>query len=276
MNYHSEEWINEKVQDHYTEAKEYFSEDSIVGIFLQGSQNYGLDYERSDVDTKLILVPTFKDIAMNRKPISTTHIRSNDEHIDWKDVRLYIQTCRKQNPNFVEILFTPYMILNPKYSSQWNRLVDAREDIARYAPNQAIKAMRGTAKEKYHAMEYRYPSRVEWIDKFGYDPKQLHHLLRIQQFIERYIKGQPYKRCLTDYDPEYMVKVKQGYHSLEKARQLADNAIRDIDAMCDKFLSVEHPINEKIDGLFNDVQYEIMKLSVIDELRESGLSCSTM
>lgn len=35
--------------------------------------------------------------------------------------------------------------------------------------------------------------------------------------------------------------------------------------------SVEHPVNDKIDDLFNDVQYEIMKLSVIDELGESGL-----
>lgn len=91
MNYHSDSWINEKVHDHYREAREYFPDDSIVGIFLQGSQNYGLDYEGSDVDTKLIVVPTFKDIAMNKQPISTTHIRSNSEHIDWKDVRLYIQ-----------------------------------------------------------------------------------------------------------------------------------------------------------------------------------------
>ena len=44
MNYHSDNWINEKVHDHYMEAREYFPNDSIVGIFLQGSQNYGLDY----------------------------------------------------------------------------------------------------------------------------------------------------------------------------------------------------------------------------------------
>ena len=88
MTYHSDNWINEKVHDHYMEAKEYFPDDSIVGIFLQGSQNYGLDYEGSDVDTKLIVVPTFKDIAMNKKPVSTTHVRNNNEHIDWKDVRL--------------------------------------------------------------------------------------------------------------------------------------------------------------------------------------------
>lgn len=271
MNYHSDSWINEKVHDHYMEAKEYFSEDSIVGIFLQGSQNYGLDYEGSDVDTKLIVVPTFRDIAMNTKPISTTHIRSNDEHTDWKDVRLYIQTFRKQNLNFVEILFTPYKIINPRYSYQWDKLINKREAIARYSPDLAIKAMRGVAKEKYYAMEHRYPSRIEWNDRFGYDPKQLHHLIRLEQFIERYIRGQPYAHCLKDYDPEYMVRVKQGYYSLEKARKVADDAIKNIDAMCDKFLSVEHPVNNKIDNLLTDVQYEIMKLSVVNELCGSGV-----
>ena len=276
MNYHSDNWINEKVRDHYMEAKEYFPDDSIVGIFLQGSQNYGLDYEGSDVDTKLIVVPTFKDIAMNKQPISTTHVRSNNEHTDWKDVRLYIQTFRKQNLKFVEILFTPYKIINPKYSYQWNRLINAREEIARYAPNQVIKVMGGVSRERYHAMEHRHPSRIEWIDRFGYDPKQLHHLIRMEQFIERYIQGQPYEHCLKDYDAEYMVKVKRGYYSLEEARKVADDAIKNINAMCDKFLSVEHPVNEKIDDLLNDVQYEIMKLSVIDELSESGLSCSTL
>lgn len=276
MNYHSDNWINEKVHDHYMEAKEYFNDDHIVGIFLQGSQNYGSDYEGSDVDTKLIVVPTFKDIAMNKKPVSTTHVRSNNEHIDWKDVRLYIQTFRKQNLKFIEILFTPYKIINPKYSYQWNRLTNAREEIARYAPNQAIKVMGGVSRERYHAMEHRYPSRIEWIDRFGYDPKQLHHLIRMEQFIERYIQGQPYEHCLKDYDPEYMVKVKLGYYSLDEARKVADDAIRNIDAMCDKFLSLEHPVNEKIDDLLDDVQYEIMKLSVIDELSESRPSCSIM
>ena len=108
MNFHSDEWICDKVIEHYEEALHYFDNNKIVGIFLQGSQNYGLDYEESDIDTKLIVVPTFKDIAMNKQPVSTTHFRANDEHTDFKDIRLYMQTFRKQNLNFLEILFTKY------------------------------------------------------------------------------------------------------------------------------------------------------------------------
>lgn len=51
-----------RVLEHYDEAKTLFPEDRIVGIFLQGSQNYGLDLPTSDVDTKLIVVPTFQEL----------------------------------------------------------------------------------------------------------------------------------------------------------------------------------------------------------------------
>ena len=114
-NFHSDEWIMNKIQEHYQEALKLYPADRIIGIFCQGSQNYGLDYEGSDIDTKCFLVPTLEDIIFNKKPISTTHIRANEEHIDFKDIRLFLTTVRKQNLNFMEILFTKYKIVNPTY-----------------------------------------------------------------------------------------------------------------------------------------------------------------
>ena len=101
MNYHSDTWIMDCVREHYNEALEHFPEDRIVCLVLQGSQNYGLDTMHSDIDTKCVLVPTFADLAMNRQPISTTHIRADDSHTDWKDIRLMLQTFRKCNLNFL-------------------------------------------------------------------------------------------------------------------------------------------------------------------------------
>lgn len=267
MNFHSDEWIMDRVREHYNEALEHFPEDRVVGIFYQGSGNYGLDYEGSDVDTKLIITPTFKDIAMNKKAVSTTHIRVNDEHIDFKDIRLYIQTFRKQNLNFLEILFTPYCIINPMYKSEWDRLVAAREDIAHYTPVQAIKSMKGIANEKYFAMEHHYPSRMEWINKFSYDPKQLHHLLRVEEYIERYIQGESYESCLRPRFPEYLKDVKVGCHSLETARSLAKHAIDNIDDMCKKYLEIcSKEIDQNVDTLLDDVQYNIMKIAIKKEI----------
>lgn len=38
----------------------------VLGVFLQGSQNYGLAYEGSDIDTKCIVLPSFEDFCLNK------------------------------------------------------------------------------------------------------------------------------------------------------------------------------------------------------------------
>lgn len=76
--------IMHRLSEHLDAVKEKHPE--WVGIFLQGSQNYKLDYEGSDVDSKLIVLPSFEDFVLNRKPQSYTHIMENDEHVDVKEM----------------------------------------------------------------------------------------------------------------------------------------------------------------------------------------------
>lgn len=270
MNYHTDQWIWDRVAEHMEEARTIVPATHIVGIFLQGSQNYGLDYEGSDVDTKLITTPTFKDIALARKPLSTTHVRANDEHIDLKDIRLYVQTFRKQNLNFLEILFTPYCIVAGKYKDQWQRFVDNREAITHYDIVRSVKSMMGIASEKFFAMEHHYPARMTWIEKYGYDPKQLHHLLRVSEYLDRYLAGESYGDCLLTKQADYLKEVKMGYYDLAHARELADRVYNKIHEKCDKFIE-EHkddPVNHKVDDLLDDVAYHIMKESVQQDLSD--------
>ncbi len=266
MNFSRTRTIMQEVHDHYMESLTFFKREQIVGIFLQGSQNYKLDYEGSDVDTKLIVVPSFKDICLNKKPVSTTHVRANDEHTDWKDLRLYMETFRKQNLNFLEILFTPYAIINPMYAEEWARLVEAREFIARMNEFRAVKSMKGIALEKYHAMEHPYPSKMEVLAQWGYDPKQLHHLLRVEEYLERYIAGESYANCLLPSDPEYLISVKRGKYSLEEARNIANVAKAHVEEMTDKFCST-HSDTELgwCRDLLEDVSHNIMRIAVQKE-----------
>lgn len=261
--------VMDRVKEHYNEALAYFPEDRIVGIFLQGSQNYGLATPQSDVDTKLIVTPTFKDIAMNRKPVSTTHIRANEEHIDFKDIRFYIQTFRKQNLNFLEILYTDFAIVNPIYEKQWNRLVESREAITHFNPYRSVQSMKGIALEKYHAMEHEYPSKIEVLKKYGYDPKQLHHLVRVEDYLGRYINGENYESCL---DPgsmkQELIEIKMGKYSLADARSIADKAKAHVEEMAEYAYSI-YPNEEdpEVNELLDDVQYEIMRIAVKGELK---------
>ena len=262
--------IMKRVRDHYDEALKYFKPEEIVGVFLQGSQNYGLDYEGSDVDTKLLVVPSFKDICLNHKPVSTTHVRDNDEHTDWKDIRLYMETFRKQNLNFLEILFTDFYIINPMYKEQWDRLIAAREAIAHMNPHRAVKSMKGIALEKYHAMEHRYPTKADIIDAYGYDGKQVSHLIRVYDYLERYIAGEKYADCLIPTPsrrPRIMDYKMLDRISLEEARCDALTIKMLVEKMADEFCAT-HPEEEDpaMRALLEDVSYNIMKIAVEKEL----------
>jgi hypothetical protein len=263
------EEIMSRLNDHYNEALEHFPEDQIIGIFLQGSQNYGLELPTSDVDTKLIVAPSFEEIAMNTKPVSTTHIRANEEHIDFKDIRLYMQTFRKQNLNFLEILFTPFYIINPKYKDEWMRLVNARESIANFNRYRGIQSMKGIALEKFHALEHPYPSKIDIIAKYGYDPKQLHHLLRVEDYLERYIAGESYEKCLRPADPEYLIAVKKGIYSLDEARQVGQRAILNVNHMAEEFYTKNENIEDpEVNALLDDVQLNIMRIAIEEEFKK--------
>ena len=272
-NFHSDEWIMDKIQEHYQEALKLYPADRIIGIFCQGSQNYGLDYEGSDIDTKCFLVPTLEDIIFNKKPISTTHIRTNEEHIDFKDIRLFLTTVRKQNLNFMEILFTKYKIVNPTYELMWNRLIENNEQIARYNPVGAVKTMKGIAMEKYHAMEHRYPSKIELIDSIGYDPKQLHHLLRVEEYLYRYLSGENYADCLYSRMGDFLQSIKNTknlVYQLNEARKIAVDSLAHVVKMADDFAArhADDPVDLHVDVLLDDVQRDIMKLGIELEIQK--------
>lgn len=270
MNYHSDEYINNQIKRHNNEALKIYHNSQIVGIFCQGSPNYGLDFENSDIDTKLILTPTFKDLAFNKKPISITHILENNEHLDAKDLRLYFQTFVKQNLNFLEILFTDYSVVNSRYEDQWDILLDNKELIAHMNSHRAVKSMKGIAMEKFHAMEHEYPSKIDIISKFGYDGKQVHHLLRVEDYLRRYIAGEPYADCLRP-SPQIVDKLmayKKQMVPLDIARKEANESIERIVLMAEDFCSKnKDEVNPEAQEILNKVQYEIMRRAIADEFK---------
>ena len=259
MNKQSE--IMSRVEEHFQEVLPHFSSDQIVGIFLQGSQNYDLDIEGSDVDTKLVVLPSLEDIVFNRKAVSTTHIRKNDEHIDIKDIRFMMNQFRKQNINFLEILFTEYKMMNPLYKQQWNRLIDSREEIARYDMCRAIKAARGMAEQKFHALKHPYPSKIDVLKKYGYDPKQLHHIFRIAEFMRSFfIEGKSYEHSLIPRNKEYLKEVKQGKIPKQSVDKIATEVMESINLMEARFINEHEDVKlNYVNEILDDVLFNIME-----------------
>ena len=236
-------------------------------LVIQGSQNYGLDIYteeyKSDIDTKMLVIPSLEDIVYNKKPISTTYILPNNEHTDIKDIRLYFDNFKKQNINFVEILFSNYYIINPKYQDLWDELIKNRENIAHYNYNQTLRCIAGMSMEKKKALCHPYPTIKEKIDKYGYDGKQLHHIIRMNDFIYAYTHNKLYKECLT-YLPhkELMMEAKLNKFSLEEALELAEFFDNQTKEMKDFYLKEPEEINQDALNTLNKVQYEVIKRKI--------------
>lgn len=259
----STEAIMKRVEEHHQEAISLGYE--VVGTFLQGSFNYGggMSDEQSDVDTKCLVLPSFEDVCLNRKPVSFTHMRENNEHIDIKDIRLYIECFRKQNINFVEILFTEFKIINPKYAVPMQKLIEARENIGRYNVEAALNCMVGMALEKLKALEHPYPATKAKIDKYGFDGKQLSHILRLDEFMGKYMAGVPYEKCLISNQQSRLLDIKRNRNIvLEEARQLASDYSASMKKTRNKYLKGKvFSKDEEIDTLFDEFLVDCMKIN---------------
>ena len=242
----------------------------VLGIFLQGSQNYCLDYEGSDVDTKAIVIPSFEDFVLNKQPASTTLILPSNEHVDVKDIRLMNQCFKKQNINFIEILFTKYKYMNPNYVTLYQPMFDNNEKIAHYNNYAAVNCIAGMVYEKHKAMEHPYPTLKDKIEKYGYDNKQLHHIVRCEEFLRRYIDGVPYAECLIPNGPEHLIEIKSTYtYSLEEARDVANYCERTVKRIKQQYMDT-HPvvIDSEVDEIMNNVLFDVLKHSFREEINE--------
>lgn len=242
---------------------------NVLGVFLQGSQNYHLDYEGSDIDTKVIIVPSFEDFCLNKKPVSTTLILPSNEHIDLKDIRLMHDCFRKQNINFLEILFTEYKYLNPRYADIYQEMFDNAEKIAHYNNYKVVSSVAGMVYEKRKALCHPYENLKAKIEKYGYDNKQLHHMMRCQEFLHRYINGTPYAECLIPTEPEFLTRVKSSYiFSLQEALDKADNLVAIVENTKNKYMEeVPVKIDAEVDNIMNRVLVNVLKAQFQEEIK---------
>ena len=264
-----EQFIMQDIQNKYNIIKDKYD---VFCLCLQGSQNYNLDIYtdeyKSDIDVKAIIIPSFKDIVYNKKPVSTTIVLEDNTHIDLKDIRLMFESFEKQNINFIEILFTEYKIINPKYQEIANELFDMADEIARINRNAALRTMAGMSMEKYKALKHPYPSIIDRIEKYGFDCKQLHHIIRLNYFLKDFTSGKSYRECLvgTKEQQEYLKFIKiPGSIKLDEAEELAlkyDTENREIK---DKFMLENDIVNYETINKLKDIIYEAMKISFKDE-----------
>ena len=236
----------------------------VFGVFLQGSQNYGLSYEGSDIDTKSIILPSFRDLCLNKKEFSTTHVRKNGSHLDIKDIRGMFACFLKSNINFLEIIFTDYYRINAGYSIFWRTIQNHGEDFANYNRYRMVMSICGDILEKHKRLLKDTETTHDFVAKYGYNAKELHHMMRLEEFLKRwYIDGESFKNCLKSKKADELIAVKNSSnpkYNVHEAVILGDEIADRIRTFRDDF--IEHNTaepNKKTEELLNNILVDILR-----------------
>lgn len=267
-----EDFIKEKMQEHCNFLLDKYI---IVALFLQGSQNYKTDLYTneymSDVDTKAIIVPRFEDIVQNKTPVSYVHIMPDNSHIEVKDIRIMEQMWKKQNISYLELLYTEHKIINIKYEDYINDLYSIRDEISSSHKNQLLRCLKGMSENKIKALCHPYEGLIDKIDKYGYDSKQLLHILRINDFLKQWLDGEDFVNCYTPKeDTLNQISLIRKYHyGVEDAVNMANVWHEDTVELIDKYICdnkefVDYDTHEKI----RDVTADMIRYTIKKELME--------
>jgi len=264
MNY--EERVFAEIHKEYKNlSKDY----NLVYLGLYGSQNYNLHTEQSDVDLKAIVLPSFDDFVANRKPISKTLQTESGGQVDVKDIRLMFDCFKKQNVNFIELLFTQYRLINHEYYKEFRPMLLNNEKIARYNKVASLNCMVGMAYEKRKALCHPYAGIKDKIDKYHFDSKQLHHIFRLKELMDKYMNDVPYSQCLVSDYGEFLKEVKNNneYFNVEEAKHHADLICNIMSENKERYFTEnELFVDTRVEEIMHEVTLNIFKKSFRKEI----------
>lgn len=165
---------------------------------------------------------------------------------------------RKQNVNFVEMLFTDFYFVNSLYEEEWMKLVSAREEVARFSPNRTVMAMRGIACNKYKVFNNKVSEGFR--EDLGYDPKQVYQMGRVVEFVHRYVEGKDtYAELLKSRQRDLLLELKSGRLRYNEAVEYMNMQYVHVNNVADEYLMTNRPEDKYVDELLDEVLRNMMK-----------------
>ena len=210
--------------------KEYAESQGLIvyAIALKGSQNYNLADEESDIDANLVFIPTLTQLRKDEK----FKFEFGTGDVVCHNIYKFAEIVAKGNPQWIEVCHSDYTIGDLSL-------------FKHYKLNPS--ALKGMVMEKVHAFSKLYPSRAKYIEKFGYDPKQLHHIIRLYHTLNHNVNTHKY----SPVDAKWMLDIKRGRlpHTMEEAV-----------IMRDKYLTLLEGIYEerKLSYSPQEVNYDVL------------------
>lgn len=224
--------LNRAMMTHYRECEKKYGEGNVWVTMLYGSQNYELDTLGSDVDTKTMLLPSVRDVVLGKQMVSTDLVMPDGALSNTKDFRAMFQNYLKGNVNFVETLYTRWFAVNEKFYPFYQELRLHRDLVANSQPRRLAHMAAGMANQKYAAFEKPFESKKEVLAKYGYDPKQLHHLARLRVFLREYNRAMDFAHALVPlgYEAAWLLDLKVNPLVYADAKALKERLMGEVNA----------------------------------------------
>ncbi len=228
----------------------------VLFMGLKGSQNYNLDTEHSDVDVIAVVKPQ----KYSRTKISTK-VSFGDKNADEAqvcDIFEFAKQVRKGNCSYIEVINSDFKI--GKLPAEF------------YNAKTNVKSYYHMMMQKYHALDKQFESKKDIIAKYGYDPKQLHHIVRLYHLLENYFYANADENNVKVTDEElkkYLISLK--LEPIEGFRELADNYInnaKQIQMQLDEF--VENDISDEVIYQYlEDLDNKIIKNQIAEVVSDT-------
>ena len=150
-------------QKNYLESLGY----DVLYMGLFGSQNYGLDNDRSDIDLRAIVLPTMEQLI--KKERVSKQIETEIGLIDVKDIIDFHDVIIKGNFAYIESVKTKWFVGDEK-------IRDLFKDI-----RINLNSLKGDMYTKAKAFRSPYSTKEM---KDGYEAKELYHLIRMYYLFQ--------------------------------------------------------------------------------------------
>lgn len=186
---------------------------NVLYIGLYGSQNYNVDDDKSDIDAKVIILPTIDDIVFRK---TTSFVKEFDTGAcDVKDLITYYNVVKKGNFSFVEPFYSKYYLGD-----------EFLRDLFKQVPTNRMSILGGMM-EKRRALTHKYPSKTKEFEEFGCDPKQFSHLIRLYDLLKA-DTDRPYL-TYSGQEAKYMLEIKRGMcgRTVEDLEKISDMKIEE-------------------------------------------------
>lgn len=213
---------------------------NVIGIFIQGSTNYGLDVYtdeyQSDFDMKAFVIPSFDDLYFNNY-VSKVY-KTNYGQVEVKDIRSFVDLIKKANPTYLELLYTKYWLGDKEL---WEEIRSYAKNLEEELRPQIIKAMCGTIRTKTKTL-------------FG---KDFHHAQRMLYMLEDFSKGESLANLymFEGEKKEYLLGLKLGKISFneddvakvdERAKEIYSNISWDNNSKFEYVNRINSLIKDKV------------------------------